>query len=150
MDQSLNLLTPGLDLPPALGGRLNGSLAQGRYHRLTRATEPGSRRGSGASRGSRPRPAPAAPPTSWLLRCNWPSLQRVRRLALQRPLRFELYVCGFARAAPGSEAGFYLRLPGIGRFPCPLECRGADWCVLCRPCFFPSFRPYVLSRRSGG
>lgn len=63
------------------------------------------------------------------------SLQRASRLVPWRPLGFELHISGFARASPGSEAGFCLRLLRIGRVLCPLECCLADWCVLCTPGF---------------
>lgn len=91
------------------------------------------------------RPALLGPSGSCALigRC----LQRASRLAPLRPLRFELHFCGFARAAPGSEAGFCLRQAGIGRSLYPRGCRVADWCVLCPPWFFLRFSP---TSRVGG
>lgn len=134
-------LNPGLDLPPVVG--LTEWVQLGTRHLWrTRPESPPHRLRAkdlgrpAAESVTRPRPSPGgAARLSGSCALIGQSLQRASRLVPWRPLRFELHVCGFARASPCSEAGFCLRRLGIGRSLCPLQCCLADWRVLCTPGF---------------
>lgn len=146
----LKLLNPGRDLPPVLGltewvqlgTRLLWRTLPGPPPHQLRAKDQVSKAAAARlgtwSPGSVTRPRPSlggAARLSGSCAVIGRSLQRASRLVPWRPLRFELHICGFARASPDSEAGFCLGLLGIGRFLCPLQCCLADWCVLCMPRF---------------